>query len=204
MAEGRAALARIKERKAEIVGAYWDIGDDLLVLAQPGMADAFGYRDLYDLCRKEAKLAEEQVDELLKIRRQLTRAEAIRLETRSKAAAYLALAAATPADDTAMELFEHGAKPPRGSRLPPGANVRAVQRAAKEFRQVRRGTRRGRTTTPDERAVGAAIRDALRHAGVHAKVDVLATVPGKPAKLRIEVSVADIAALRRALPAKRS
>ncbi len=106
----------------------------------------------------------------------IARAEAIRLGRQSKAAAYLALAAAAPADDTAMQLFEQGAKPPRGKRLPPDASVRAVQHAAKGVPSGSR-RRRGRTTTPEERAVGDAIRHALYRAGVQAKVDVVATVP---------------------------
>jgi hypothetical protein len=199
---GRAALARINERKAEIAGAFWDIGDDLLVLAEPGIAEALGYEDLHSLCWAEASLSADLVDELIAIRRTLTRAEAARMGSQSKAAAYLRLAAATPADDTATELFEHGASTPTGERLPPRASARAAERAAKEFRQAKQTTRRGRTTTPKERELADRIRKAMNRVGVRGKVDVLATQPGKPSKLRIEVLVTEVAALKRALPAK--
>ncbi len=200
IADGRAALARVRERKADIAGAFWDIGDDLQVLEAPGMAKELGHADLYELCWAEAGFAAELVDELLKVRKQLTRAQAIRLGTHSRAAAFLRLAAATPADDTAIELFERGVTTPQGERLPPRAGVRAAKRAAKEFRQARpKKTRRGSTTTAEERAVGARIQRALKKAGAHATVEVVANRPGQPSKLRIEILVTETAALKRAL-----
>jgi hypothetical protein len=204
IADARAAIARIKERKATIAGAFWDIGDDLLVLAEPGTAKALGYGDLYDLCWRELQLSAASVDELMAVRKRLTRAEAIRLQTQRRAAAYLRLADATPADDTAVGLLAQGVAMP-GGRLAAHASIRAVEAAAKRFRQKRAAKRRrGRTTTPEERALANGIGAALRKAGVVAKVEVLATLPGKPSKLRIEISVDDISALKRSLPSAKS
>ncbi len=201
VANARAAIARIKERKATIAGTFWDIGDHLLVLAAPDAAKALRYHDLYDLCWRALELSATTVDELIAIRKRLTRAEAIRLQTQRRAAAYLRLADATPADDTAVELLREGVAMPGGKRLPAKASIRAVEAAAKKFRQKRRAKRRrGRTTTPEERALARRLAAALHKAGVPAKVEVLATVPGKPSKLRIEISVDNLPALRRCLP----
>lgn len=202
IAAGRAALARILERKADIAGAYWDIGDDLLVLAEPGVAKALGFQDHYTLCWQEAELSAELVDQLVTIRQRLSREEAIRLKTRTKAAAYLRLAEATPADDTAVELFERGLTVPGGKPLAPDASTRAVNEAAKRVRHAHQPrARRGRTTTPEERALGDRLRRALAKERAGAKVEVLATRPGHPSKLRIEIAVTELAALERALRA---
>jgi hypothetical protein len=89
---------------------------------------------------------------------------------------------------------------PGGKHLPAEASLRAIEEAAKRIRQAPPTTRRrGRTTTPEERALAHRIGATLRKTGVAAKVEVVATVPGKPAKLRIEISVEDLAELRRAL-----
>ncbi len=163
------------------------------------MAKDLGHADLCALCWAEAVFAAELVDELLKVRKQLTRARAIRLGTHSRAAAFLRLAAATPADDTAIELFERGVTTPQCVRLPPHAGVRATKRgqgvppgAAEEdpprIDDHGEGVSRGRVdpARPEE---GGRARD--RRGGRE---------PARqPSKLRIEILISETRALTHAL-----
>jgi hypothetical protein len=201
--EGRELVALVKRRVRGIAEAFYDIGDALLRLSAPDVLAALGYGSIHALSAAELGLSERQVTELVEIRRRLTREQAIRLGTQGRAAAYLELADATPARDTASGLARRKVTTPGGLVLEPGAGTRKIERAAKEFRHAQpRKTRRGNTTSPEERAIAAAIQAKLEAQGVTARVQALATKPGQPAKLRIEMPIDRAAALRRAAPAR--
>ncbi|HSO37269.1 MAG TPA: hypothetical protein VLT33_32305 [Labilithrix sp.] len=196
--EAREAIALIKRRKAEIAEAFYDIADALLRLSDPVVLSVLGYKTVHQLADEEVDLSGKQVDELLGIRRRLTREQAIQLGSQRRAKAFIDLADATPERDTPTGLLERGAK---GAGLAAHASARAAERAAAKVRREHAGpTRRGKTTTADERAIASAILKALVGARVEdARCDAVATRPGRPAKLRIEVPIGAIRQLARAL-----
>ena len=108
---------------------------------------------------------------------------------KTRAAAFVELAKATPAADTAATLFRRGVTTPRGQRLPARAtSTRAIEEATKEFRAAKDkgGKPRGRTTTAAERALAEQIERGLHRAGfADAEVEALATRPGQPCHYRL-------------------
>ncbi|CAN5281548.1 hypothetical protein BH09MYX1_BH09MYX1_28220 [soil metagenome] len=153
------------------------------------------------MCDAELALKATQVDELFDIAVHLTRKDAIKLG-QSKAGALARLAEATPALDTPASLARRGVLTPSGKT----SSARAIDQASKEFRQAKKGSKRGRgrTTTAEEQALAARIEKALHAAGVKtAKVKAVASLPGKEANLRIEgVPIGARAKLSKALLAK--
>jgi hypothetical protein len=198
--EAREAIALIKRRKSEIAEAFYDIADALVRLREPVMLAVLGYKTVYELADAEVGMAAKQVDDLLAIRRRLTREQAIKLGTQRRAMAFIALADATPERDTPTGLLERGA---RTAGLAPGASARAAERAAAEVRRAHAGpARRGLTTTVAERALASAILKALVGAKLEgARCDAVATRPGQPAKLRIEIPIGATQKLARVLTA---
>ena len=127
-----------------------------------------------------------------------TREQAIELGSQRRATAFIDLADATPERDTPTGLLERGAK---AAGLAPRASARAAERAAATVRRSHAGpVKRGKTTSVEERAVASAILKALVAAKVEdARCDAVATRPGRPAKLRIEIPIGATQALARAL-----
>ena len=202
----RVDLALIKRRKEDIVESFYDIGEALRRLRDTkGVVEVLGYTTFDAMCRAETGFAPTQVDELIGIVEHMTREEAIAMGQKTRAAAFVELAKATPADDTAGELFRKGVTSPRGKRLLPKAgSTRAIEDATKDFRAARHagGKPRGRTTSPDERAVAEHIERGLHRAGfAEAVVRALATRPGQPCHYRLEKLSRDaLVALGRLLP----
>lgn len=187
-AEGRVLISFIQERKAEIAAAFYDIGEALVKLKKPGIAQARGHASFYAMCDADLGLKATQVDELVDIATHLTRKDAIALG-QSKAGAFARLAEATPAVDTPAGLARRGVRTPSGKSVTKKSSARAIDEASKEFRRIAKGKKRGRgrTTTADEQAIATAIQNALHRAGVKtAKVRAVASQPGKEANLRIE------------------
>lgn len=183
-----ADISLIKARKADIADAFYDIGEALVRLRARGVPEALGYPNFETLCEREVGLRETQVGVLIDIVTRLTREQAVAMG-QSKAAAFARLAEATPTADTPAALYRRGVRTPSGKTITKASSTRAIDEASKEFRQAAHGSKRGRgrTTTPEERAVAAGIERKLHAAGVKtAKVRALATVPGKEANLRID------------------
>ena len=78
-AEGRVLIAFIQERKEAIAAAFYDIGEALVKLKKPGIAEARGHEGFYAMCDAELGLKATQVDELVDIATHLTRKDAIKL-----------------------------------------------------------------------------------------------------------------------------
>lgn len=77
-----------------------------------------------------------------------------------------------------------------------------LEEAAKTTRQARQGThaRRGRTTSPTERALAEHLLENLRGHGVEgARVRCLATKPGAVSDVEIRLPIDKLAALARSL-----
>lgn len=182
----RADIDLIRRRKGDIVEAFYDIGEALVRLKAPGIAATLGYPTFYAMCHAEVGLAATQVDELIDIVRSTSRNDAIGMG-QSVAGALARLAEATPdPGDTPVAIYRKGVTSPSGKLVKKGASARAIDRAASEFRH-QRPTRRGRTSTPEERALAHRIEAHLHVHGVRsAKVRALATKPGQESNLRIE------------------
>ena len=201
--EAREAIALIKRRKAEISEAFYDIAEALVHLSDPVVLSVVGHRTIYELADKEVGLSGKQVDELIAIRRRLTREQAIELGSQRRAKAFIDLADATPERDTPTGLLERGAKT---AGLAPRASARAAERAAATVRRAHAGpVKRGKTTSAEERAIASAILKALVAAKVvEPRCDAVATRPGQPAKLRIEIPIGATRELARALAKARA
>ena len=137
----------------------------------------------------------------------LTRKEAIAFGTQTRAAAFLDLARATPAADTAMELFKKGVTTPNKRVLASGANAKEAERAAAELRQAaqKKGAKRGRglTTTPEEREEAKRMARGLKRTGFVVEVRAVATKPGRPCTYLIRhLPRAAFATLKKLLPAR--
>jgi hypothetical protein len=201
---GRAEIAFIRDKQTQIVAAFYDIGAALNRLAEPGMAEALGYKGLLELVEAELDMSATKARDLMSIARFVRREDALRWG-QEKSAALVELAQATAADDSPATLMKK-----RRVELEPGrvidiesANAAAIKEAAKQARAARdegRKTRRGVSATPAERGVARRLEQALRAAGeARARVTAVAR-PSGAADLRIDrVSVAGLATLGRAV-----
>ena len=127
---------------------------------------------------------------LVEIVTRIPRDAAIRLrEDRAGAVAEI-LRALPPSMAAAADALAHGraATLAKGQRVDPiHTTADALRDVAKELRRKKApGARRGRTTPPEERELAARAQRALHAAGLRdAVVEALATVPGRPAHVRI-------------------
>jgi hypothetical protein len=126
-AQAEADLALVRRRKGAMGTFFFEVGEALLRLRKPGVAEAMGHADSYAMVRKEAGLAPAQVDELVEIVTHVRRDEAERMG--HGRAAILARLAATTAAPPAV------AKPAksktRKARVKPGARSLAASIEAK-------------------------------------------------------------------------
>lgn len=91
-------MALLRRRKGEMDDAFYDLGEALLRLRAPGVAEALGHANTYAMVRQEAGLAPAQVDELLEIVTHLKREDAERMG-HGRAAVLARLAATTSAPE---------------------------------------------------------------------------------------------------------
>jgi hypothetical protein len=201
-AEARALLALIARRKAEIAEAFFDIGEALARLRAKEMLGALGRRSFAELCERDAGISATTGQRLVEVTLAMTREQAIAMGQK-KAMAMVGLAEATPEGDTAAGLYRKKAIAlPGGKTISPRvASANELEAAAARVRQARGKARRGRTTTPDERARAAKLEARLRELGLdRARVTAVATKPGQGADVRIElVAIDELDLLKRAL-----
>jgi hypothetical protein len=205
-ARGRSEIAFIRDKQTQIVASFYDIGASLSRLAEPGVAEAVGYKGIADLVEAELDMSAAKARDLMSIARFVRREDALRWG-QEKCAALVELARATAtADGPAAVAPNHKLALGNGRVIDiEAANAVALQEAAKEARAARDGgkkPRRGVTVTPAEREAAKRLERALHEAGEdRARVTALAR-PGGGADLRIErVTVAGLAALGRAVAA---
>ena len=190
-AEARELVAAGQTKRRQVADAFYDIGLALQRLKAKEMYGALGYTSFAELCEKEAKLSPSLAERLIGVASHLTRSKAIAMG-QTTAMALIDLAKATASNDTPASLLRRTKFTlPDGSELDTrSASAREIERAAKAIRQAKpkaEGPTRGRTTTPEERAIAARLEVALHKAGfTHVKVTAVASVPGKPAHVRIE------------------
>jgi hypothetical protein len=167
--EARADIELIRRRKDEITERFYDIGEALVRLLRPGVAEAIGHESFGALCEKELAMSPTKARQLVAIVRGVKRGDALRWG-QDRAAALLALAEAMPEPDAAALLAGTEHRLPSGRTLDLGkASMAALWEAARELRAARTiTTKRGRglTTTPEERAGAARLERALHEAGL--------------------------------------
>lgn len=206
--EGRADIKLVKRRRARIAEDFYDIGEALARLKRPGVAEALEFASFADLCERELDMSVGKATYLIAVVTHVPRAEATRLG-QDRTVALLELADATPELDTVTQLAKGTLKLPGGGELHvPKASAAEIRNAAK---LVRAGSAkasdtpakraRGRTTTPNERAIAAKLQARLRELGLdQASVTAVATKPGQPAHVRIQSLPIDrLSVLKKAL-----
>jgi hypothetical protein len=195
----RKDIALIKEKKDVVQAAFYEIGQALVRLSDPMVPRALGYASFKELLAKELGMGVETADRYKGMALRLHETDAIQMGAQKASAVVEVLDAA-------------GAKGlPPGGRLVlakgrtvdlKAAGADELEALAKELRRKKGKPARGRTSTAEERAIVKAIEVAAKKAGIReGSFECLATKPGKPADVRIRVSIADLGALHRALGA---
>lgn len=204
VSEGRADVALIHARKERISEDFFDIGEALVRLKRPGIAEALGYSGFVELCERELDMAPQKAAQLISIVKAIPREQA-RALGQERASALITLAEATPEDDTALSLATTTLTLPGGKTLDLSkASTREIRDAAKAVRQASTPTgnspARGATTTLAERNLAADLQRALHgHGAEEARVTAVAR-PGRGALVRIErVPLASLHALANAI-----
>ncbi|MBK8252601.1 MAG: hypothetical protein IPK82_08025 [Polyangiaceae bacterium] len=181
--EARADIALIRARRQRIVEDFYDIGEALLRLRRPGVAESLGYKGFLDLCRVELDMSANKASQLIGIVQAVPREQA-RALGQERAAALLSLAQATPEQDSVVSLAQGKLLLPSGEKLDIAkASARALRDAAKAVRHAGdktvKKTSRGVSTTAKERELAAALEKALRDLGVEeARVTAVARAGG--------------------------
>lgn len=201
--DARADIALILRRRERIAEDFYDIGEALVRLKRPGIAEALGRASFREVCAKDLQMSVSAADALVAIVSGVARADALRMG-QERALALVTLARATPEADSAKLLENASRKLPSGRAIDVAkASANEIKAAAKELRAAGRTSARprGRTTTSEERSRAAALQAALHAAGLlGARVTAVATRPGQEASLRIEhVPISATAKLRAAL-----
>ena len=188
---------RAQRRRAEITESFFDIGEALVRLKRREVVAAMRCKSFAELCEKHVGMSATQADRLVEIVTNMTREEAIAVGA-TKAASLVALARATPEDDTVADLLKNGVRIRGKSIDVKKASTRALARAAVGAR--RKKPTGGRSVTKEERATGASLQRALRAAGAkNASVEVKAGRTAGQALAVIELAVADIERLAEAV-----
>ena len=95
LAEAHGDIALIREKRDDITAAFYDIGEALVRLKRPEVHNAFGFKTWDQFCAKELAISPTQAARLVDIVTSMTRQEAIKLQTSSKASSVAELVAAT-------------------------------------------------------------------------------------------------------------
>ena len=151
-AQGEADVSLIGRKRAQIADAFYEIGEALQRLSRAGVAQALGADTFEELCDSRLGLSLTTAAQLISIVERVQREDAVRWG-QEKTAAVIELSDATPRGDRPGMLKAERLKLPNGHMVDPERDsVRALKEAAKVLR-ARRGdkSRRGRTTSPDER-----------------------------------------------------
>jgi hypothetical protein len=195
-------IALIRRRRAEISDAFYDIGEALVRLKRREVVLALGCKTFAELCEKHVAISATQAERLIDIVENMTREAAVGLGS-TKAASLVALARATPADDTAAELLAHGVRV-HGKKLDVAhASSRAIASATAKVR-THAGSR-GRSVSKSEHGEVHALVRSLESAGAtDARALAKAGRVGAGARVAIDIAIAELPLLAKALRARRA
>jgi len=202
-AVGRGAIARIRERQADVAASMVDIGLALHELRAEGVAEALGRKGFAEVCEVDLELPLTTALNLIALATRVPRAVVTALGP-ERARAVLELVDATPANDTPEAVLAKPVKLPSGKLLDVrSAGVAEIREAAKAFRAARPGatTKRGRgfSASPEEKKTFAAFAKRLHEHHGEAAAQLIASRGAKGAKVRIEVHLSELTKLPTAL-----
>lgn len=191
-------IAVVKEKQREATSAFYEIGLALQRLSRPAAVEALGHRTFDELLEARLAISPAQAERLITIVEHVTEADAIRwLEDRSLAVAQLKrLPGVKELSGNRLRLPSKRVVDP--DETPTTELVAAAERERHALQKPGKRTR-GRTTTPDERGLGRDLGRALAARGVAAKIQCIATRPGKPSDLQVRFSTAHAGVLLRLL-----
>ena len=182
--EAKGALDEARAALEQAARGYYALGRALTVLRKKGYAEALGFaggfRELY---AQGLGLSRATVERLLSAVASLSAAEYARLRP-ARVDALLALASATPADDTreilagkVVALWEGG--PSLDVAKAKTAELRAAAVQVRDHVAAASGRRKGgKSASPEERALAREGADAFKAAGSKATAKTRATKPG--------------------------
>lgn len=183
-AEANDLLARAKGALAQSNRNLYEVARALFELSKPNVAQALGRGDVFALAQAELDMPRTTVDRLITAAEHVTQERFAELKP-SRVNACLELATATVADDTEAILAGKRIRLwPKGPWLDVGkATTAEILAAAKEVRQHHakdERPKRGRTTTPEERAFVERASKQLAKSGSGARMKARATRAGQP------------------------
>ena len=134
---GRVAIARIRERQADVAENMVDIGLALAELKADGVAEALGRVGFAEVCAEDLRMPLSTANALVAIATRVPR-ELVASLGADRARAVLELVDATPADDTPADVFEGTLTLPSGRAFDVGAaTTKEIREAARAFRDAR-------------------------------------------------------------------
>ena len=153
---------------------------------------ALGHRTFDELLQARVGMSRAQADHLMLIVRHIDEADAIRWkQDKSLAVATLIELPGTKAlGRTRLELPSHEIVDIEHT---PTAELAQKAETERHRHQKKSGRRpRGRTTTPEERKEANDLKRAMARLGIRAKVECIATKPGKPSDVTLRFTCAAI------------
>lgn len=202
LAEGRAALARVREKRGDIAGSLVDIGEALQVLQREGVPEALGRADFDEVCRVDLEMAPSTARRMIQVSQRFRRETVLSLGP-DRAHALLELADAAPGETSPEQLLQGSVTLPSGERLAVSkATAAQLHDAARELRRAHKPSRRGLTASADERKRFSEYAARLKSVGCEgATVKLIASRDEEGAWVELRVRLRDLdgatAALRK-------
>ena len=195
--EARKDIALIRRKRGDIAAAFYDMGEALARLKRPEVYGAFKKPSWEAFCEGELSMSESQAERLIEIVRTMTREDAIKLGTFSKASSVARLVQATPAHETVAQAIRHGVVVGKKRIDVKHASVRGIAKATRDV--PRKRGNRGRHVSDEDAALVATLARAIAGLGLDAHVTAKAGLAGKQARVAIDVAIADLGKLGRVL-----
>jgi hypothetical protein len=197
VAAARSDIALLRRKRGDIAAAFYDMGEALVRLKAPDVYRAFKQPSWEASCRAELSMSESQAERLIEVVRHMTREDAIKLGTFSKASSVARLVQATAADETVAHAIRDGVVVGKRRIDLKRLSVRGIAEATRAIPRAR-GTR-GRHLSAGDAALAKKLAGASAKSGLDAKLTAKAGLPGKGGRLLIDVAIADVGKLARVL-----
>jgi hypothetical protein len=140
LAAARSDIALLRRKRGDIAAAFYDMGEALVRLKEPGVYRAFKQSSWEAFCRAELAMSESQAERLIEIVTHMTREDAMKLGTFSKASSVARLVQASTADETVAHAIRKGVVVGKRRIDVNRASVRGIAEATREISRPR-GTR---------------------------------------------------------------
>jgi hypothetical protein len=201
LAEARKDIALLRRKRGDIAAAFYDMGEALARLKKPEVFAAFKRASWEAFCQSDLAMSLSQAERLIAIVQTMTREDAIKLGTFSKASSVARLVQATPADETVAQAIRDGVVVGKKRIDVKSASVRRIAEATRDVPRAR--GKRGRRVSEEDAAFVAKLAHAVASLGLDARLTAKAGLAGKGARVAIDVAVADVAKLGRALASRK-